>query len=59
MAKYYRRLKLKIQDILILIEDTKNIINLIKQIIKINNQIFQGKRANKGSNKTISVYRVL
>ena len=45
---------------LILIKDTKNIINLIKQVIKINNRIFQKERANKGSsNKTTPVYRVL
>ena len=40
MAKYYQELKLKVQDVLILIKDTKDIISLIKQAIKINNRIF-------------------
>ena len=39
-------------------EDTKDIISLIKQAIKINNRIFQRERANKGNNsKPIPVYR--
>ena len=40
-----------------LIKDTKDIISLIKQAIKINNKNFQRERVNKGNNKTISVYR--
>ena len=48
MAKYKRGLKLKVQDALILMENTKNIRELIKQAIKINNQIYQRKRAGKG-----------
>ena len=32
-------------------------ISLIKQAIKINNQIFQRERANKGNSKPIPVYR--
>ena len=31
--------------------------DLIKQAIKINNRIFQRKRANKGNSKPIPVYR--
>ena len=38
-------------------EDIKDITSLIKQVIKINNRIFQRERANKGSNKPIPVYR--
>ena len=38
-------------------EDTKDIISLIKQAIKINNRIFQRERANKGSSKPIPVHR--
>ena len=39
-------------------EDTKDIISLIKQAIKINNKIFQRERANKGNNnRTIPVYK--
>ena len=33
--------------------------DFIKQIIKINNRIFQRERANKGNNKTIPIYRAL
>ena len=39
-------------------EDAKDITSLIKQVIKINNRIFQRERANKGSNsKPIPMYR--
>ena len=31
-------------------EDTNSITGLIKQVIKINNRIFQRERANKGNN---------
>ena len=40
-------------------EDAKDITSFIKQVIKINNKIFQRERANKGSNETIPVYRAL
>ena len=32
--------------------------DLIKQVIKINNRIFQRERANKGNSKPIPVHRV-
>ena len=38
-------------------EDANSITDLIKQVIKINNRIFQRKKANKGSNKTIPIYK--
>ena len=60
MAKYCQGLKLKVQDALILIKDTKDMTSLIKQAIKIDNRIFQRERANKGSNsKPTPVYKVL
>ena len=31
--------------------------DFIKQVIKINNRIFQRERANKGNSKSIPVYR--
>ena len=31
--------------------------DLIKQVIKINNRIFQRERANKGSSKPIPIYK--
>ena len=40
-------------------EDADSIMDLIKQIIKIDNKIFQRERANKGSSKPILIYRVL
>ena len=33
--------------------------DLIKQIIKIDNRIFQREKANKGNSKPIPVYRAL
>ena len=44
---------------MILIEDTNSMTDLIKQVIKINNRIFQRERANKDSNKPTPVYRAL
>ena len=40
-------------------EDANSIIDLIKQVIKIDNRIFQRERANKGNSKPIPVYRAL
>ena len=40
-------------------EDANSITNLIKQVIKINNRIFQREKANKGNSKPIPVYRAL
>ena len=57
IAKYRQRLKSKVQDILILIKDADSITDLIKQVIKIDNRIFQRERANKGNSKPIPVYR--
>ena len=56
MAKYCRGLKLKVQNILILIKNTKDIRSLIKQAIQIDNQIFQREKANRiGSSKAIPI----
>ena len=38
-------------------EDADSITDLIKQVIKINNRIFQRERANKGNNKPTSIHR--
>ena len=41
-------------------EDTKDIISFIKQVIKIDNRIFQREKANKGNNnRTIPIYKAL
>ena len=38
-------------------KNTKDITSLIKQVIKINNRIFQRERVNKGNSKPIPIYR--
>ena len=56
--KAIRSRTLRVKE-LILIKDTNSIIDLIKQVIKINNRIFQRERANKGNNnRTMPVYKV-
>ena len=40
MALYQKGLKVKVQDILILIEDADTIKELINQAVKINNRIY-------------------
>ena len=57
MAKYYRGLKLKVQNVLILIEDIEDIRSLINQAIKIDIRIYQRERASKGSNITMPMHR--
>ena len=39
-------------------EDANSMTDLIEQVIKIDNRIFQRERANKGSSKPILVHRV-
>ena len=38
-------------------EDINSITDLIKQVIKINNRIFQRERANKGSSKPTPMHK--
>jgi len=40
MAQYKQRLKAKVQDIIILIENADTLRELINQLIKINNRIY-------------------
>ena len=47
MAWYKQRLKAEIQNIIILMEDPNSIKDLIKQTIKINNRIYESKKAKK------------
>jgi len=47
MSQYKKGLKSKILDILVLIEDPKNIQELIDKVVKINNRIYQRKQANR------------
>jgi len=48
MSQYKKGLKLKVLDTLVLIEDPKNMQELINKIVKINNRIYQREQANKG-----------
>ena len=55
MAQYKKGLKLKVLDALVLIEDPKNMQELINKIVKINNRIYQREWANKGHIRQTSV----
>ena len=47
MVQYRQGLKAKVQNAMILIKDFKDIKKLIKQAIKIDNRIYQSKRAKR------------
>ena len=47
IVQYRQRLKAEIQNTIILMEDPKDIRELIKQAIKIDNRIYQNKRAKR------------
>ena len=47
MAQYWQRLKSEVQNVIIAMEDPKDIRELIKQVIKINNRIYQSKKIKK------------
>ena len=47
MVQYRQGLKAEVQNIIILIKDPKDIRELIKQVIKVNNRIYQSKRAKR------------
>ena len=47
MVQYRQGLKLGVQNIIILIEDLKDIKELIKQTIKVDNRIYQSKKAKR------------
>ena len=57
MAQYRQGLKAEVQNAIISIEDFKDIKELIKQVIKINNRIYQSKRAKRKLNKLLQVYK--
>ena len=57
MAQYKKRLKLRVLDILVLVEDPEDIRDLINKIVKINNQIYQREHANKSHIRQILVKR--
>ena len=47
MVWYRQGLKAEIQNTIILMENFKDIRELIKQVIKVDNKIYQSKRAKK------------
>ena len=47
MVQYRQGLKAEVQNAIILIEDPDNIRELIEQAIKVDNRIYQSKRAKK------------
>jgi len=59
MSQYKKGLKLKVLDTLILMEDPKNMQELINKVVKINNRIYQREQANRGNIKQIPVKKAL
>jgi len=55
MSQYKKGLKLKVLDALVLVEDPKNMWELIDKVVKINNRIYQREWANKKNIKQIPV----
>ena len=55
MSQYKKGLKLKVLDTLVLVEDSKNMWELINKVVKINNRIYQREQANKGHIKQTPV----
>ena len=51
MAQYKKKLKSKVLDVLVIVENLDGMRDLINKIIKINNRIYQKEWANKGCNK--------
>ena len=49
--QYKKGLKLKVLDVLVLIEDPKNMWELINKIVKIDNRIYQREQANRDNIK--------
>ena len=56
MAQYKQGLKAKVQDVIILIEDAETLRELIDQLIKINNRIYQREQAKKGQDRVLQSY---
>ena len=47
MAWYRQGLKVEVQNVIISIKNPKDIRELIKQVIKVDNRIYQSKRARR------------
>jgi len=57
IAQYRKGLKAKVLDTLVLVEDPEDIKDLINQVVKINNRIYQREWANKGHNKQVQIHK--
>ena len=57
MFQYKKRLKSKVLNALVLMEDPKNIRELINKVVKINNRIYQREQANRGHIKQSPMQR--
>ena len=55
MSQYKKRLKSKVLNALVLIEDPKNMQELINKVVKIDNKIYQREQVNKENIKQIPV----
>ena len=57
MSQYKKGLKSKVLDALVLVEDLKNMRELINKVVKINNRIYQREQANRENIRQILVKR--
>jgi len=57
MAQYKQGLKAKVQNAIILIEDVDTLRELINQLIKINNRIYQREQAKRGQDRVPQLYK--
>jgi len=57
MAQYKKELKSKILNALVMVEDLKDIRDLINKIVRINNRTYQKEWANKGHNKHVPMHK--
>jgi len=53
MSQYKKGLKSKVLNALVLVEDSKNMRELINKVVKINNRIYQREQANRGNIRQI------
>ena len=58
MVQYRQGLKAEVQNIIISIEDPKDIKELIKQTIKVDNRIYQSKKTKREPGRLPQVYKL-
>ena len=57
IVQYKQGLKVKVQNVIILIKDPKDIRELIKQAIKVDNRIYQSKRVKRELSRLPQMYK--